>query len=573
MMRRAVLFVLAVAAVFVASWLLPASPAAAFNVSITGSHLIAAGDIASCASEDDSATAALIGTRSGTVAALGDNADPYGSNGAYDSCYGPTWGQFKARTRPTPGNHEYRTFGAAGYFDYFGAAAGPPTKGYYSYTLGSWHVVVLNSNCGAVAGGCGVGSPQERWLRADLTAHPTACTVAYWHHPLFASGLIHNGAPSVRPLYQALYDAGAEVVLNADALNYERFAPQNEDGVLDPAFGIREFVVGTGGISHELFGIVRPNSEVRNGSAFGILRLTLGAGAYSWQFSSTPNVPFTDSGTGTCHGVPNPAPAPTLVAAGEISTCTGTGDSATAAIVAHESGTVAALGDLTGPFAPAAAITDCYGPTWGQFRTRTRPTPGDREYNNTPGARPYFSYFGALAGDPTKGYYSYNIGAWHVVVLNSYCNEVGGCGVGSLQEQWLRSDLASHQSACTLAYWHAPLFTSRGPRRGIRDVRPLFQALFDWHAEIVLNGHEHQYERFAPQDSTGHATASGIREFVVGTGGQTLVGFGETQPNSEVRIADTWGVLRLTLRANSYDWQFLPVTGQTSTDSGTTNCH
>jgi hypothetical protein len=572
MARRAALSTAAIAAVVGASGLLPAMPAAAATESVTGSHLIAAGDIATCESDGDTATAALISTRSGIVAPLGDNADPTGTPSQYADCYAPTWGQFKSRTRPTPGNHDYITPGAAGYFGYFGGAAGPGTRGYYSYTLGTWHVVVLNSNCSDVAGGCTAGSPQEQWLRADLAANPTACTVAYWHHPLFASGLIHGNGPSVKPLYQALYDAGVELALNADSLNYERFAPQTPDGVVDPGFGIREFVVGTGGVSHELFGTVQPNSEVRNDSALGILRLTLGVGAYDWQFISTPDDTFTDTGTGTCHGAPNPTPAEHLLAAGDVSSCTTTGDTATANILTQQQGTIAILGDVVKPHGTAAEYTNCFDPTWGQFRARIRPSLGNHDYETT-NAGPYFNYFGALAGDPTKGYYSYDIGAWHAVALNTNCGQIGGCNAGSAQERWLRADLAAHPAACTLAYFHHPLFTSGVEHGPFTPARPLYQALFDFHVEVVLSGHNHQYERFAPQDPTGHASATGLRQFVVGTGGLPFTGFSTVQPNSEVRNSGTWGVLKLTLRANSYDWQFIPVTGKTFTDSGTTSCH
>jgi len=208
--------------------------------------LAGAGDIADC---DDlsgaEATAKLLEKIPGTVFTVGDNAYPSGTAQQFRDCYGPTWGRFKSRTRPTPGNHEFHSGGATPYFDYFGANAGDPAKGYYSYDLGAWHIVALNSEC-AEAGGCQAGSPQEIWLRQDLAAHPAACALAYWHKPLFSSGAKHGNDPEMKPFWQDLYAARATVVLNGHDHDYERFAPQDPEGKPDPALGIREFVVGTG---------------------------------------------------------------------------------------------------------------------------------------------------------------------------------------------------------------------------------------------------------------------------------------------------------------------------------------
>ncbi len=197
------------------------------------------------------------------------------------------------------GNHEYGTRDAAGYFSYFGGAAGDPAEGWYSYDLGSWHLIALNSECSHV-GGCGAGSAQERWLRADLAAHRTACTLAYWHEPRFSSGQ-HGDRASYDAFWRDLYDAGAEIVLNGHDHDYERFAPQNPDGRLDLARGIREFVVGTGGASHYHFKKVKPNSEVRGTDTFGVLLLRLGSERYQWQFVPGAGKDLTDSGTGLCH--------------------------------------------------------------------------------------------------------------------------------------------------------------------------------------------------------------------------------------------------------------------------------
>jgi len=268
--------------------------------------LVGAGDIASC---DDLhgaiATANLLDKISGTVFAAGDLAYPDGSAEEFKDCYGPTWGRHKARTRPSPGNHEFHAGGATPYFDYFGAAAGDPNKGYYSYDLGAWHVIALNSNCDQLppqGKGCSAGSPEVTWLRQDLAAHPGMCTVAYWHHPLFSSGKKHGNNPEMKPFWDALYAAHADLVINGHDHDYERFAPQDPDGHADAARGIREFVVGTGGKnSHRELGAPKPNSEARQGDTFGVLKLTLGATGYDWEFVPEAGKAFADSGSGACH--------------------------------------------------------------------------------------------------------------------------------------------------------------------------------------------------------------------------------------------------------------------------------
>jgi hypothetical protein len=263
--------------------------------------LIGAGDIAGCDSDADSRTAELLQRSPGTVFTLGDNAYPNGSERNFARCYEPTWGRVKARTRPVVGNHEYHTDDARGYFNYFGAAAGPRDKGYYSYDLGSWHVVVLNTNCDVVPGGCAAGSPQDRWLRADLAASGARCTVAMGHHPLFTSAATHRPTSQIRPLVRALHDAGVELLLAGHNHTYERFAPQDPRGRADPARGIRQFVVGTGGAGLYPFGKPAANSEVRNNDTFGVLRLTLRSGSYRWDFLPTSGRRLTETGTGTCH--------------------------------------------------------------------------------------------------------------------------------------------------------------------------------------------------------------------------------------------------------------------------------
>jgi len=262
--------------------------------------LVGAGDIADCKDLTGAeATAKLLDQLAGTVMAVGDLAYPDGSKENF-ACYDKTWGRAKSRTRPAPGNHEFHAAGASPYFDYFGATAGDPKTGYYSYELGAWHIIVLNSECKDV-GGCEPGSPQERWLRSDLAAHPAACKLAYWHKPLFSSGGAHGNDLTVKPLFQALYDAHADVVVGGHDPDYERFAPQNPDGAADPANGIREFVVGTGGKNHRPFRESKLNSEVRDATAFGVLKLTLKPKSYDWQFIPEAGKIFTDSGTGACH--------------------------------------------------------------------------------------------------------------------------------------------------------------------------------------------------------------------------------------------------------------------------------
>jgi len=272
---------------------------------------------------------------------------------------------------------------------------------------------------------------------------------------------------------------------------------------------------------------------------------------------------------------PSPAndDAAVLVGAGDIADCRDlSGAEATAKLLVQIPGTVMAVGDLAYPDGSKENFT-CYDKTWGRVKSRTRPAPGNHEFHSS-GATPYFDYFGAAAGDPKNGYYSYELGTWHIIVLNSECVDVGGCEAGSRQETWLRYDLVAHPTACTLAYWHKPLFSSGGAHGNDLTVKPLFQALYEANADVVVNGHDHDYERFAPQDPEGSPDSKrGIREFVVGTGGKNLRPFGAAKPNSEVRDATAFGIVKLTLKPNAYDWQFIPEEGKSFTDSGSGNCH
>ncbi len=628
-------------------------PAPSFVTASGPVTLVGAGNVAACNATGDDATAALLGAIPGTVFTAGDAAYDKGTVTQYNTCYQTSWGQYKGRTLPAAGELDYKTANAAGYFGYFGTAAGDPKKGYYSYDLGAWHIVVLNTGSSSLVPFTAT-SAQVQWLKTDLAAHPARCTLAYWHHPLFDSKDAPNTA--VRPLWDALYAAGADVVVNAHYAFYERFAPQTATGVADPAEGIREFVVGTGGAAVTAFGTVRPNSQVRSSGTFGVLNLTLDDATYHWQFVPVAGKTFSDSGSTSCHGMrptvnagpdvktnpgdtvtlaatfndgdPGDAPwaytvgwgdgssstgtatspatpitathsygaagtykvgvrvanaeggsgadtlvvsavAPSvLVGAGDIADCAKTGDSLTANLMDTIPGTVFAAGDNAYPNGTSTEYKNCYVPTWGRFKARTKPIPGNHDYL-TAGASGYFKYFGSAAGASSKGYYSYDLGDWHVVALNSNIP----MNVGSAQEVWLKADLAKSTKQCTVAYLHHPLFSS-GNEGAHTDTRPLWQDLYDAGAEIVIVGHDHDYERFAPQSPDGVADSlHGIREFVAGTGGGGLFTIYPPVPNSEVLNNQTLGVLKLTLHSAGYTWKFLPVAGKTFTDEGSGRCH
>jgi alkaline phosphatase len=266
---------------------------------------------------------------------------------------------------------------------------------------------------------------------------------------------------------------------------------------------------------------------------------------------------------------PSAEPVATLIAAGDIAGCDYEGDALTAALVRGLDGTVAVLGDAVYPAGSDATFADCYEPTWGAFRDRTRPTPGNHDLQSDGGAA-YWRYFGDAAGTPGEGWYAYELGAWQVVVLNSNCGLVG-CGPGSAQHAWLVEELAASDATCTLSYWHHPLFSS-GFHGGIAEVRPLWEALEADGAELVLGGHDHHYERFAPQTAGGVASADGVRQFIVGTGGYALYAARAAAPTSEVLMDDVHGVLMLTLRADGYDWSFVDTDG-VERDAGSATCH
>ena len=267
----------------------------------------------------------LVNAGLAAVLALGDNQYYCGGYQAFLQSYDLSWGRVKSITHPSVGNHEYlisggtgcdsTNTGGAGYFQYFGAAAGTVGQGYYSFDIDAWHMIALNSNC-SDAGGCGSSSPQYQWLQADLAAHTNQCILAYWHIPLFSSG--GRAAPNSQAFWNLLYANHADVILNGHDHIYERFAPQSPTGTLDLSQGIREFIVGTGGADHTVLSTTAANSEVRNDSTYGVLMLTLHASSYDWQFVPMAGQSFNDSGSQACHssssGTPTFTPTPTTTA-------------------------------------------------------------------------------------------------------------------------------------------------------------------------------------------------------------------------------------------------------------------
>jgi len=302
-----------------------------------------------------------------------------------------------------------------------------------------------------------------------------------------------------------------------------------------------------------------------------LLLLPACAGSVSPSASSTPA-----PRTGTAQSeAPSPGPsaqAPVVLAAGDIAACDSDGDEATAAMLDDLDGTILTLGDNAYPDGTAAEFANCYAPTWGRHLDRTYPSAGNHEYE-TEGAAPYFAYFGDRAGNPGEGWYSFELGAWHLIALNSNCDEIGGCDLDSPQADWLRADLAANSAECTLAYWHHPRWSS-GSEHGV-DPRTdgLWRILAVAGADVVLTGHDHVYERFVPMDADGAPATDGIVEFVVGTGGRSLYGFNQILPTSATHDSATFGVLQLTLHADAYHWEFVSATGTRFADSGSADCH
>jgi hypothetical protein len=269
-----------------------------------GVTVFAAGDIADCRKhppEQSGAakTAALIANglsddEDGAVLMLGDSTYPVGLPSEYTNCYEHTWGKFKARTYPSPGNHEYYSPKAFGYYTYFGEAAGPAQRGYYSFRLGKWHIISLNSYLNPPE-----HQAQIQWLKAELAQNKARCTLAFWHHPMYSSG-DHGNNAKMDEAWKLLNAAGAELVLASHDHHYERFAPQNANHELDHQRGIRQFVVGTGGAERSSIAFIKPNSEIADNSTYGVLKLVLKDTGYEWEFLPTENQGFTDRGAGLC---------------------------------------------------------------------------------------------------------------------------------------------------------------------------------------------------------------------------------------------------------------------------------
>ena len=261
----------------------------------TFTYVTAVADVAGCTSPYDEATSAIVDTLPGLILMAGDIAYESGTRKEFSDCYDPSWGRHKGRTRPVPGNHEYETESGAPYYEYFGSNAGQAGVGYYSFNVGTWHVVALNSNIDMSA-----GSPQGQWLRKDLADNSALCTLAFWHHPLFTSGF-HGAQPQVAPLWRALEEAGAEIVIAGHDHHYERSNPQRADGTADNARGLRQFIVGNGGRSLFPALFFSQNSVKRYDTGYGVLRLALGEKTYRWNFIPVTPGAFSDEGTGTCH--------------------------------------------------------------------------------------------------------------------------------------------------------------------------------------------------------------------------------------------------------------------------------
>jgi len=259
----------------------------------------AAGDIGYCgpsgpASAPAARTARLMAGDTHPVLALGDLAYPRGRQRDFDECFAPAWGSLRPRLLPVPGNHDYDTRGALPYYRYVEGLAPDAGRGYYALRLGAWRVIALNSNVDARP-----GSEQLRWLRAELAARRSRCTLAFWHHPRFSSG-DHGDDDRMDAAWGLLHEAGADLVLAGHDHDYERFAPLDADGRPDPLRGMRQFVVGTGGAPLRRFGEIRPGSEARNAETYGALRLTLRDGGYDWAFVPVDGQTFRDSGSGHC---------------------------------------------------------------------------------------------------------------------------------------------------------------------------------------------------------------------------------------------------------------------------------
>ena len=262
--------------------------------------ILAVGDIAVCGQDDDELTGQLAAGLPGTILGLGDMVYEGGTESEFKRCFNPSWGAVKDRIRPVPGNHEFETAGAGPYYEYFGDAAGTAGLGWYSFDIGAWHVIALNTNCLDQPNLCSDDSAQADWLESELARNPAGCTLAFMHHPRWSSGE-HGNDLKIGEFWTMLHDGGVDVLLAANDHNYERFAPMDANGAADATGGIRLFVVGTGGRSLDPFEDIQPNSEARNNVSFGLLQMALYDDGYGWQFVPTDREGYRDGGTDRCH--------------------------------------------------------------------------------------------------------------------------------------------------------------------------------------------------------------------------------------------------------------------------------
>lgn len=263
---------------------------------------------------------------------------------------------------------------------------------------------------------------------------------------------------------------------------------------------------------------------------------------------------------------PAPVADAVLVGAGDMAECGRQETELTARLVDGIPGSVFVAGDLVYPYGSSTNYAQCFDPTWGRHKWRMFPAPGNHDWQVDGGAA-YYGYFGLFAGPSGDGYYHWHLGAWHLLTLNSNIP----AGPGSRQYEWVKQNLEAHQTPCMLAMWHHPVFSS-GQNGNSRVMRDIWRLMHQFGVDVVLTGHDHTYERFAPQDGDGRPDPRGIREFVVGTGGYSLYALGRREPNSEVFENRTWGVLKLTLKSTSYDWEFVPIPGQSFRDFGSAPC-
>lgn len=366
-----------------------------------------------------------------------------------------------------------------------------------------------------------------------------------------------TNAPPVAGDDSATSPAGTPVTVNVAANDVD------PDGNLDPASATTACT-----------GCTTPTNGALTNHANGTFTYApttgfTGTDNFTYQICDT--LDACDTATVTVTITPAGGGGEVFVGAGDIGDCDRTGDDATANLLDNIPGTVFTIGDNANPSGSVADYANCWGPTWGRHQARVRPSLGDNDYESSSTAAPYFANFGASAGAAPGGYYSYDLGTWHIIHLNSNCSRIGGCRASSPQGQWLQADLAANQRACILAIHHEPLFSSKG---GDSDMRDFWTPLYAAGADVVLSGHRHNYERFAPQTPTGIVDpVRGIRQFVVGTGGSKLSKFGSSvAANSQVRNDSTHGVIRFILHPTSYEWQFVPIAGQTFTDSGSATC-